>query len=179
MVPFGRLREPLYAIKRADAVIVTRAHRPFDQAQLGAIIKYFCGERIPVMFVYSVITGLRHVESGTTYEAGQFVGWNALVMSGIGNPRAFVDDLVGAGIMVVGESIFPDHHPYSQNDADRVTAQARAAQADLIVTTEKDAIRLGGLRWSDMPLYSAKSEIQADDEVRLKSLLLRVLVVKR
>src|SRR5215467_181474 len=110
MVPFGRLREPLYAIKRADAVIVTRAHRAFDQAQLGAIIKYFCGERIPVMYCYSTITSLRHFESGTNYDADEFVGWNAWVMCGIGNPRAFVDDLVAAGINVAGESIFRDHH---------------------------------------------------------------------
>src|SRR5215471_9318845 len=178
MVPFGRLREPLYAIRRADAVIVTRAHRPFDQAQLGAIIKYFCGERIPVMYVYTVITGLRHLESETRYEAAELVGWNAWVMCGIGNPQAFVDDLVGAGIIVVGESTFPDHFPYSQRDADQVTAEARTAQADLIVTTEKDAIRLAGLRWSEIPLYAAQSEVHTDDEVRLKSLLLRVLVVK-
>jgi tetraacyldisaccharide 4'-kinase len=179
MVPFGRLREPLYGIKRADAVIVTRAHRPFDQGQLGAIIKYFCGERIPVMYAYSTITGLRHLESGTVYDADEFNGWNARVMCGIGNPRAFVDDLVGVGISVLGESLFRDHYPYSQKDADQVTAQARAAGADLIVTTEKDAIRLAGLKWSDVPVYAAQSEIQTDDEVRLKSLLLRALVVKR
>src|SRR6202040_1991516 len=35
--PFGRLREPLYGVKRADAVIVTRADRPFDQAQIQAV----------------------------------------------------------------------------------------------------------------------------------------------
>src|SRR5687768_3405142 len=39
MVPCGRLREPLYAIKRADAVIITRADNAFDQAQVNAIIK--------------------------------------------------------------------------------------------------------------------------------------------
>jgi len=176
MVPFGRLREPLYAIKRADAIIVTRAHRPFDQAQLAAVIRYFCGERIPVMYCYSTITGLRHLESGTSYDADEFVGWNAWVMCGIGNPQAFVDDLVAAGINVAGESIFRDHHAYFQRDADQVSTQARAAHADLIVTTEKDAIRLAGLKWSDVPLYAAHSEMQTDDEVRLKSLLLRAVL---
>jgi tetraacyldisaccharide 4'-kinase len=179
MVPFGRLREPLYGIKRADAVIVTRADRPFDQGQLGAIIKYYCGERIPVMYAYSRMTGLRHLESGTVYDPDEFVGWNAWVMCGIGNPRAFVDDLVGVGISILGESVFRDHHPYSQKDAHQIAEQAGAAGADLIVTTEKDAIRLAGLKWSDVPLYAAQSEIQTDDEVRLKSLLLRALVVKR
>src|SRR5689334_5194081 len=59
MAPFGRLREPLYALKRADVIIVTRADRPFDQAQMQAIIRHFCGGTIPVMYVASGITRLR------------------------------------------------------------------------------------------------------------------------
>jgi len=179
MVPFGRLREPLYAIKRADVVIVSRAHRPFDQGQLISIVKYFCGDRIPILFTYTAITGLRHLESGLVYDPDEFTGWNAWVMCGIGNPRAFVDDLVGIGIGVSGESFFRDHRRYSQADLDPVVAKARKAGADLIVTTEKDAIRLQGLNLSDIPVYTAQSKIQAEEEVRLKSLLLRLLVTKR
>ena len=179
MAPFGRLREPLYAIKRADAVIVTRAHRPFDQAQLSSVLKYSCGDRIPIIYVYSAITGLRHLESGSVYNADEFTGWNAWVMCGIGNPRAFVDDITGIGVGVVGESFFRDHYEYAQDDMARVTAQARAAGADLIVTTEKDAVRLQGLKLPDVPVYAAQLEVQSDDEVRLKSLLLRKLAVKR
>jgi len=179
MAPFGRLREPLYALKRADAVIVTRAHRPFDQGQLTSILKYSCGDRVPIMYWYSTITGLRHLESGSTYEADEFAGWNAWLMSGIGNAGAFVDDVVDIGVSVVGESVFRDHHPYSQQDVDSVTAQAKAAGADLIVTTEKDAVRLQGLDLPAVPIYSTRLEIQSEDEVRLKSLMLRLLATKR
>jgi tetraacyldisaccharide 4'-kinase len=178
MVPFGRLREPLYAIKRADAVIVTRAHRPFDQGQLGSIIRYFCGDRIPIIYVYSTVTGLRHLDSGTVYDTDEFRGWKAWVMCGIGNPQAFVDDVVGVGVSVIGESLFRDHYPYSQQDVDRVTGEARAAGADLIVTTEKDAVRLGDLESSEMPIYAARLDVRTEDEVRLKSMLLRLLAAR-
>jgi tetraacyldisaccharide 4'-kinase len=179
MAPFGRLREPLYGIKRADAVIITRANRPFDQGQTSAIIKFFCGDKVPVMYVYSSITRLRHIETGTIYEAEQFAGWNAAVMCGIGNPRAFADDILQFGMNIVSENFFADHHDFTQEDMDRVTQAARDAGADAIVTTEKDAVRLESLKSGDVPIYAAQMEIQSEDEVRLKSLLLRTLLKKR
>lgn len=176
MVPFGRLREPLYAIKRADLVIITRADKPFDQAQTNAIIKHFCGNKVPVMYAYSSITGLRHIETAEVYETNQFTGWNAALMCGIGNPHAFADDILQVGINIVSENFFPDHHAFTQQDLDRVTHAAQDAGADLIVTTEKDAVRLEGVKHGAVPIYAAQLEIQSEDEVRLKSMLLRTLV---
>lgn len=178
MAPFGRLREPLYGTRRADVVIVTRANRPFDQGQTSAIIKYFCGDKVPVMYVYSSITRLRHVETGAVYEAEQFAGWNAAVMCGIGNPRAFADDILEFGMNIVSETFFSDHHPFTQEDMERVTAAARETGADAIITTEKDAVRMEALKPGDVPIYAAQLEIQSEDEVRLKSLLLRTLIKK-
>ena len=179
MAPFGRLREPLYGLKRADAVIVTRADRPFDQGQLHAVVRYSCGEKIPILYFSSSITSLRHLKTEEVYESNQFLGWNAAVLCGIGNPQAFADDLVQIGMNVVEESFFPDHHAFTQEDLDRVTERARRAGADCIVTTEKDAIRLEGLEPGEVPIYAARLELQSDDEVRLKSLLLRTIVLDR
>lgn len=179
MVPFGRLREPLYAIKRADLVIVTRADKPFDQDQTNAIIKHFCGNKVPVMHAYASITRLRHIETAEMYETNQFTGWNAAVMCGIGNPQAFADDILQVGINIVSENFFPDHHAFMQQDLDRVTHAAQDAGADMIITTEKDAVRLEGLKHGAVPVYAAQLEIQSEDDVRLKSLLLRTLVKKQ
>lgn len=178
MPPFGRLREPLYGIKRADAVIVTRADRPFDQAQTLSIIKHYCGDRVPVMYFYSTITELRHLATGEVYDAKTFAGWNTAVLCGIANPHAFTEDILQIGINIVNESFFADHHPFGQDDLDRVTKAAQGACADAIVTTEKDAVRLEGLKHGDVPIYAAHIELESDDEVRLKSLLLR-MVAKR
>lgn len=173
MPPFGRLREPLYGLKRADAIIITRADRPFDQAQTLSIIKHFCGEGVPVMYFYSTISELRHLASGESYEAKNFAGWNSAVLCGIGNPRVFAEDILQIGINIVSENFFGDHHPFSQEDLDRVTRAAREAGADAIITTEKDAVRLEGLTHGEAPIYAARLEMESDDEVRLKSLLLR------
>jgi tetraacyldisaccharide 4'-kinase len=176
MPPFGRLREPLYGIHRADAVIVTRADRPFDQGQTNALIKYFCGDKVPVMYVYSSIARLRHLQSGEIYDASEFRDWNVGVACGIGNPQAFISDLMQAGMRIASESLFADHHPYTPADLERAITSAREAGADALITTEKDAVRLEGLTRSDFPLYAAQMEIESEDEVRLKSLLLRTLI---
>ena len=178
MVPFGRLREPLYGIKRADAVIVTRADRPFDQGQTQSIIRYYCGDEVPVMYFYSTISRLRHLATGEIYDAGHFAGWNVAVACGIGNPEAFADDILQAGINIVSESFFADHHAFAQHDLDRITHEAEEAGAHAIVTTEKDAVRLEGLKHGEIPLYAAQLDLQSDDEVRLKSLLLRTVSVR-
>jgi tetraacyldisaccharide 4'-kinase len=175
MAPFGRLREPLYGIKRADAVIITRADRPFDQAQTNAIIKHFCSGQVPVMYVYSSITGLRHLANGERYEAREFAGWNVAVMCAIGNPHAFADDILQAGMNIVSENFFRDHHVFTQQDFDRVLQAARDSRADAVVTTEKDAVRLEGLELGEFPAYAAQLKIESEDDVRLKSLLLRLL----
>ena len=179
MVPMGHLREPLYGIKRADAVIVTRADRPFDQAQVAAIIRHFCGDHTPVMYMTNRITGLRHLETGVVYEPREFIGWKAAVLCAIGNPHAFAEDILQLGIDIVAEHFFRDHHPFTQADLDRATAAARQAAADLIVTTAKDAVRLEGLRHGAVPIYVAEMGVESDDEIRLKSLLLRAVTQRR
>src|ERR1051325_8800163 len=176
MVPFGRLREPLYGLRRADVVIVTRADKPFDQAQRLAVIKYFCGDQIPVLYFYSTITNLRLLATNDVYDAGAFAGWNVVALCGIGNPQAFSEDLLQVGMNIAAEHFFADHHPYSQDDLDRTVRLAREVGADAIITTEKDAVRLAGLKQSDVPVYAAQLELQSEDEVRFKSLLLRALI---
>jgi tetraacyldisaccharide 4'-kinase len=179
MPPFGRLREPLYGIKRADAIIITRADRPFDQGQTQAVIKYYCGDKVPVMYFYSTITRLRHLASGETYDSTDLAGWNIAVACGIANPHAFSEDILQVGMNIVSESFFADHHAFKQEDLDRIARDAREAGAGAIVTTEKDAVRLEGLTHGDIPIYAAQLEIQSEDEVRLKSLLLRTVSLRQ
>lgn len=175
MPPFGRLREPLYGLKRADAVIVTRADRAFDEGETQAIIKRYCGATVPVMYFYSGITALRHLATDEVYEVTNFTAWNVAVACGIGNPQAFSDDILRVGINIVSEKFFRDHHAFTQTDLDEITRVAKEAGADAILTTEKDAIRLEGLRHGEIPIYAAQLEIQSDDDVKLKSLLLRTV----
>lgn len=64
-----------------------------------------------------------------------------LAYCGIGRPQKFFDGLEDAGLDVVQSVPFPDHHPFTTDDADMLIKEAQARNA-LLVTTEKDMARL-------------------------------------
>jgi tetraacyldisaccharide 4'-kinase len=77
---------------------------------------------------------------------------------GIGNPRSFEGTLAALRADVAKCRRFPDHHPYTEDDLCRIDAEAREFMAEVLVTTEKDAARLGDADLS-MPLYTLRVEL--------------------
>lgn len=70
------------------------------------------------------------------------MGQRLLAVSGIANPEGFHRTLTDLGAVPAGTLAFPDHHAYDPADIARMGRAAEETRADLIVTTEKDAIRL-------------------------------------
>jgi tetraacyldisaccharide 4'-kinase len=66
-----------------------------------------------------------------------------LAFAGIGDPEKFFSTLATAGIEATAEESFPDHHVYTQDDAEKLLARAEAEKL-LPLTTEKDMARLAG-----------------------------------
>src|SRR5262249_60810899 len=58
MIPFGRLREPITAMRRADAVVVTRSDQPFDRRALENVIRRFARADTPVFYAHHKVTEL-------------------------------------------------------------------------------------------------------------------------
>ena len=68
-----------------------------------------------------------------------------LAFAGIGNPAKFFATLLEAGVAVGEQMSFPDHHRYSASDA-RALLKTADAENLMLLTTEKDLVRLGGRR---------------------------------
>ena len=64
------------------------------------------------------------------------------LMSGIGNPEAFRTTCELAGFRILGHSIFPDHHHYTNDEISQVLHQAQSCGATLLITTLKDLVKL-------------------------------------
>src|SRR4029077_1341855 len=62
--------------------------------------------------------------------------------AGIARPERFFSDLTSAGWNVVGTKSFRDHHRFTSGDISRVAAAAKKAGAAIVLTTEKDAMRV-------------------------------------
>jgi tetraacyldisaccharide 4'-kinase len=139
--PLGRLREPVSAIARADAVVVTKV--PVDHDPTVVAITEQVRELQPEMPVFAArtrITRVRQPERGWV-EPEVLAGAKVFAFAGLGRPQAFADVLETAGAEVVAQRWFPDHHVYTADDLLQLADQAERAGAAL-VTTAKDSVKL-------------------------------------
>ncbi len=130
--PAGPLREPVArGLARADAVVIL--HRP-GQTPAGEAAVRRHAERagLPVFTA--------RLEPSGTSDPLKHSG-PVLAFAGIGHQEGFFATLRHQGIPLAATRAFPDHHPYSTRDLDRLTRDADRLGARL-VTTEKDWVRL-------------------------------------
>ena len=137
VLPEGRLREPIAVAAVADAVLVTgapgRTDGPDQPSGSG-----------PAFRVAMTVAAPRRVRPfGEPLPAGG--GRRALAVAGIARPERFFATAREQGWTVVKEVAFRDHHWFTAEDVKELVAAARAAGADVMLTTEKDAVRLAGL----------------------------------
>jgi tetraacyldisaccharide 4'-kinase len=146
VLPAGRLREPLDAARSADCLLVPGA--PDEVARVAGA---FQGMR--VFRVVHRYGPLRPLDPQTSLPTGHR---RVAAAAGIARPQRFFGALREQGFEVVREIVFPDHHWFTSADIDQVGRTARAAGAELIVTTEKDAARLSPLSgWAVLPMVAA------------------------
>lgn len=69
-------------------------------------------------------------------------GRRLFAFAGLADNKQFFRSLTDAGLTLAGTLTFRDHHRYTPHDLDRIAAAAKDAGAELIVTTEKDAVKI-------------------------------------
>jgi tetraacyldisaccharide 4'-kinase len=171
LLPRGLLREPRSALRRADAVLVTRADQCTQEEKsdlLRELLRYRPDET-PIEVVFRP-TGL--INSEGTRAAIDSLG-AVVAFCGIGNPAAFRRTLVDAGApQIAAFRAFPDHHHYSEADLRDLALWAREHGASALVTTQKDLVKIPCRQLGDLPLWAlgVRAEFVAGEE-RLSGLL--------
>ncbi|MFM9026334.1 MAG: tetraacyldisaccharide 4'-kinase [Planctomycetaceae bacterium] len=173
--PRGLLREPLAGLGRADAVVLTRAaavdaeRRHEIRAALAAARRT---ER-PVVWAESehAPVSLRRWTAGPL-PLDSLRGRRVLAFAAIGNPAAFGATLAGLGADVVDFRAFADHHAYGPADLAALAARAAAEQADLVVTTLKDLVKVRRDDLGGVPLAAVEIAIHlTSGEAELAALI--------
>lgn len=141
LFPRGTLREPRSALTRADLLIVTRGDARRNLAGLFDEIRHHAGPA-PCLAADYAVEALEDLASGALHPASALAGRGVLAFAGIAAPERLVETLTAHGANVRDVVAFPDHHVYRPSDLAAVTRRARAMGASLLVTTEKDAVRL-------------------------------------
>jgi tetraacyldisaccharide 4'-kinase len=145
LLPAGPWREPLGALRRASLVLVTRKAAALADALALLERARAAAGAVPGAVAHLAPDGLRRAGAGADERASLSVldGARVLAVSAIGDPDAFARQLRGLGAVVEQHSVFADHHAFSAADAERLARHA--ANAEQVVCTLKDAVKLGPL----------------------------------
>lgn len=152
MLPSGRLRENKGALHRADIVIVTKCPQDMKQLEYRLFVKNLNLYPYQKLYFSTYVYGdLQPVfpESGLGMRRLVELTPNDLIiaLAGIAHPKQFVKHLRNCGAKVKG-LIFPDHHNYSHDDIRLLISKIKSSpdpKNTIVVTTEKDAMRIRGL----------------------------------
>ena len=140
LLPSGRLREPLHSLRRADAIVLAS----------GASAESF---PLDGKIVWRVRRGI----------VPQNVPPRPVVFCGIARPQNFVLQLRAANIEPVAEAFYRDHHPYNEKDVRELLDLKQRSEAGGFVTTEKDAVNLGGYLSALTPLAVVPVKMELSD----------------
>ena len=177
LLPRGTLREPPKHLSRAKVIFLTKVDRstPAKRDRIDALRERISrlntkAELIECvhspLYFEEVFTGTRH---GLDLVAGKRVG----TLTGIAQPKSFDDKLEDLGAKVVMSRSFADHHRFTQKEVLDALNRAVVRRADMLLTTQKDAVRFPKLDRRDVPIYFMRVEIKImagaegfDDAVR-------------
>lgn len=156
LLPVGRLRESLRALRRADAVVLANGASPESFPLAGK----------------TVWRARRGIET-------QNVPARPVVFCGIARPQNFLLQLRAAGVEVVAEAFFRDHHAYTEKDVRDLLQLAQRSEAGGFVTTEKDAVNLGGYLAALAPLAVVPVKMEFADAANVLDTMLCVTEERR
>lgn len=142
LLPWGPLREPVKALKRADAMVLTRFSGTTECKRTADVIRRrFPG--IPLFVADHVTAEVVFPAYGERRSPGWLMCKRVVAFAGIANPEGFKNTLEKTGAQVVVFQRFSDHYPYTADDIETLIRMKEEVAASCILTTEKDWVRIG------------------------------------
>jgi tetraacyldisaccharide 4'-kinase len=156
LLPAGRLREPLTALRRADAVVLAS----------GASEEAFS---LQGKLVWRVKRGI----------VAEGIPARPVVFCGIARPQNFLLQLRAANIEPAAQAFYRDHHAYNEKDVREVLELRQRSEAGGFVTTEKDAVNLGPYLSALEPLAVVRVRMELVDAANGVDTMLRKIQERR
>jgi tetraacyldisaccharide 4'-kinase len=176
LFPRGLLREPIGSLRRASAIILSRADL-LDPAQREAIRRAVQRTAPSLPFIESRHAPIDLIdEEGQTYPLEKLSGKEIAAFCGIGNPEGFRRTLLPLCRRIIDLKVFPDHHLYSAGDVGSLTAWARGLGVNLALTTQKDLVKLRTATLGPVPLHALRIGLEIMDGLEALERILDPLV---
>ena len=177
VLPRGPLREPVSHLSKADVVVLTRS----DQASPETLETM--AKDIKARNPETWVTQSSHVPvcwlstDGQQGALDEMKGLSVLAVTAIADADQFFQTLRNLGLNVIREVKFQDHHSYTKDDIDALLAGPEMAATHVVVTTEKDMVKLGH-QWpkSATPLAALRIETRpVDHDALIEAVLDRIV----
>jgi tetraacyldisaccharide 4'-kinase len=137
LLPAGPLREPPAALKRADIIVVTGVARGEEERDKPA-----GPDSIPLFRARYQALAIMPGKDQQPLPPTTLRGKRIIAFTGIAAPDKFRATLEELGATIIKFLAFPDHYFYKQEDVEAIAGDAKALHAELVLTTEKDGVKL-------------------------------------
>ncbi|HJL77773.1 MAG TPA: tetraacyldisaccharide 4'-kinase [Candidatus Marinimicrobia bacterium] len=160
LLPLGLLREPWSCTKRADIIFLTKTNLKKPSDYITRKIK-----QLNVPFFSSTISATSVLSSinEETISIKKLCRRRVLALSAIGDPGGFHSLIQKTGATIAGSLIYQDHHAYTKNDWKIIKETKEEIGADLILTTEKDLLKLEAFS-GDVPIQAIRISLNIEDQ---------------
>lgn len=158
LIPRGILREPVEDLQRASYIFLTKSDGVPDPALEEKIKAIRPGTDL--IECTHAPQNLKGVFSPDQHPLSYLEGKRVACLSAIAVPESFEKFVAQHGAYIVSQSRFLDHHRFDQDELAEVFEEALEAGAEMIVTTEKDAVRIDENVRSPLPMYYLRVEIK-------------------
>ena len=147
LLPWGRLREPAGAARRAQVIVVTKCPADYRPA-----LKVLPGQ---ALFYSRICYGTPQSwkaqpavpqDVASAVSTPSFAGQKVLLVTGIAHPEPLIRHVEACGAAAVDALSFPDHHAFTRRDAERINSRYAEGAATCVLTTQKDATRLQAIQ---------------------------------
>ena len=159
VLPRGILREPIKNIRRADYIFLTKSDGTHKNTHLKRFLRRHT-RRAEIIECCHKPQHLVKLFSNREEQKLSFLnGKKVAALSAIARPESFENFLEQLGAELVAKDHFADHHRYTQQEIIDFVNTAKASGAEMVVTTEKDAVRIPHIDRCDVPIYYLRIQI--------------------
>lgn len=157
LLPRGTLREPGSHLARASTIFITKSDG--NTAKLRARIAKHNSTAGIIECIHQPLY-FEDVFTGERRDLDILKGRRVAALSGIAQPESFENSLVKLGAELVYSKRFADHHRFTQQEILNAVNRGKKRQAEIIITTQKDAVRFPKIDRRDLPFYFMRVEIK-------------------
>lgn len=159
VLPRGILREPVKNLRRADYIFLTKSNGGNHLRHLKAFIRRHNRRAEIIECCHKPLYLEKVYNKGDREPLELLKGKRVASLSAIAVPESFEAFLRQLGANIVQSQHFADHHRFTQQEIIDFINLSKKAKAEMIVTTEKDAVRMPRLERLDIPIYFMRVEI--------------------